>query len=121
VIGEDSKLSFPKIATWLLEGAPVMSALKKLNDSPKLPTMSRSLMGDEWKLCTDVFLSSNLPDRDDITITNGAGKDGRPFTVPTSTQDGIKGALLGMLYPALLIPSLEWGVVGSKVRGFTIN
>jgi hypothetical protein len=71
-------------------------------------TRLRRLTVAEWKLCTDVFYASNLPSRDDVIITNGAGWDGRPFTVPNAKEAA--APVIGGLVS--LIPSEIRGILG---------
>jgi len=80
----------------------------ELNEKPRPPTRFRRLTVAEWRLCTDVFYPNNLPTREDIIITNGAGQDGRPFTVPNAKEAA--APVIGGLVS--LIPSSILGVLG---------
>lgn len=48
------------------------------------PTSVRLLTSAEWAIVERVYTSARLPMRQRVFITNGAGADGRPFTIPTS-------------------------------------
>jgi len=52
--------------------------------SAKMPTRFRLLTDAEWTIVTRVFTADKLPYRWRVVITDGAGVDGRPFTIPTS-------------------------------------
>jgi hypothetical protein len=52
--------------------------------SMKSPTSVRLLTDAEWKIVERVFTADKLPYRQRILVTNGAGADGRAFTIPTS-------------------------------------
>ncbi len=66
--------------------------------SPKAPTSVRLLNGAEWAIVTRVFTADKLPFRQRLFITNGAGADARPFTIPTS--------LLTMAAPAAFFAAI---------------
>jgi hypothetical protein len=48
-----------------------------------LPTSARLLSSSEWTIVNRV-LGPHLPFRPRVFVTNGAGADNRPFTIPTS-------------------------------------
>src|SRR5512143_2375235 len=54
-----------------------------MNKAVRAPTSGRLLTVNEWAIVTRVF-GSTLPMRERVIVTNGAGIDGRPFTIPTS-------------------------------------
>lgn len=58
--------------------------------SIELPTHVRFMSGREYALVSGVFLNT-LPWRVRILITNAAGTDGRPFTIPTSLISSVLG------------------------------
>jgi hypothetical protein len=49
-----------------------------------MPRRFRLLTDAEWTIVDRVFTASKLPYRWRVVITDGAGADGRPFTIPTS-------------------------------------
>ena len=73
-------------------------------------TRVRRLTVAEWKLCTKVFFAGNLPAQDDVVITNGAGWDGRPFTVATPRAAGapVIGGLVSLI-PGQVVDILVGG------------
>jgi hypothetical protein len=52
--------------------------------SVRMPRRFRLLTDAEWTIVDRVFTASKLPYRWRVVITDGAGADGRPFTIPTS-------------------------------------
>src|SRR5262249_38994536 len=52
--------------------------------SVRMPTRFRLLTDAEWAIVERVFTADKLPYRWRVVITDGAGVDGRPFTIPTS-------------------------------------
>lgn len=52
--------------------------------SMKPPTSVRLLNDAEWKIVARVFTTDKLPYRWRLLVTNGAGANGRAFTIPTS-------------------------------------
>jgi hypothetical protein len=55
-----------------------------MGDSMQRPTSVRLLNAAERQIVDRVFTADRLPANFRIAITNGAGVDGRPFTIPTS-------------------------------------
>jgi hypothetical protein len=80
------------------------------------PTKVRLLSGAEYGVVTPVF-GSTLPMRGRIYVTNAAGVDGRPFTIPTS----LVSTLLGV-NPVTFLANVAAGYLGSVVNvGYFIN
>jgi len=55
-----------------------------MGDVMKAPTKVRLLRDAEWKIVERVFTADKLPYRWRLLVTDGAGADGRAFTIPTS-------------------------------------
>ena len=97
--------------------------MAKLNDKPKMPTRARGLTAKEWEICTSLFLASNLPTRNDVLITNGAGEDGRQFTMPNVKELGspVMGGLVGLI-PARVMDVLIGGLgTALSANGYIIH
>ena len=66
---------------------------------------------------SSAVFGNTLPLRGRIGVTNGAGADGRPFTIPTS----LISTVLGITTPAFL-SAVALGYVGSAVNlAYLIN
>src|SRR5215475_355369 len=55
-----------------------------MGDVMKAPTKVRLLRDAEWKIVERVFTADKLPYRWRLLVTDGAGANGRAFTIPTS-------------------------------------
>lgn len=73
--------------------------------SISIPTKIRVMNNLEYEIVSQVF-GNTLPYKVRIWITNGAGKDGRPFTIPTSLIASIL---------AIPVAGFFGGVVGGYV------
>jgi hypothetical protein len=62
----------------------------------KRPTKYREMSASEYSIVTGVF-GNTLPSRMRIIITDGAGMDGRAFTIPTSLVTSILGTTLARI------------------------
>jgi hypothetical protein len=71
-----------------------------------LPTQMRAMSPLEYQLVSRVF-GSTLPDRTRILVTDAAGLNRRPFTIPTALLEQI-GA--GPLPP--MAEGCQWGSIG---------
>jgi hypothetical protein len=67
-----------------LASASVVSLEASMGGSMKMPTSVRHLNASERQIVERVFTADTLPSNWRVVITNGAGADGRPFTIPTS-------------------------------------
>jgi hypothetical protein len=76
----------------------------------KPPTRVRTMSPAEYQIVSGVF-GATLPHPSRILVTNAAGLNGRPFTIPTSLLSSIFGA-----HPALILPSAIAGYLGSVVN-----
>jgi len=59
----------------------------------QLPTKIRLMSDTEYRIVSDVF-EDTIPYRMRILVTDAAGEDGRPFTIPTSLISAILGMTL---------------------------
>jgi hypothetical protein len=73
-----------------------------------LPTSARLMSLSEYQLVSRVF-GNTLPWRQRIIVTNGAGVDNRPFTIPTS----LVSVLLGAAATSFVVPITVTVGVGS--------
>jgi hypothetical protein len=76
----------------------------------KPPTKIRTISGLEYHIVSGVF-GATLPHPSRILVTNAAGLDGRPFTIPTSLVSRLFGT-----NPALLLPTAIAGYLSSVVN-----
>jgi len=81
------------------------------------PRRCRLLTDTEWAIVDRVFTAGKLPYRWRIVITDGAGADGRPFTIPTSllttaAPAAFAGAITAnpIVAAAVAVPS---GIIGT--------
>jgi hypothetical protein len=80
------------------------------------PTKIRTISAIEYHIVSGVF-GATLPYSARILITNAAGLNGRPFTIPTSLVSSVLG-----LNPALFIPTAIAGYLGSVINlAYLIN
>lgn len=89
----------------------------------QLPTKIRWMSDPEYKIVSDVFLDT-IPYKIRILITNAAGEDGRPFTIPTSLIPTILGMSQGAfsLNIAEFLGSAAGGYLGSIINlAYLIN
>ena len=59
----------------------------------RLPTKIRLMSHDEYAIVTGVF-HDTIPYRFRILVSNAAGAEGRPFTIPTSLLPMIAGVTI---------------------------
>jgi hypothetical protein len=82
----------------------------------KPPTQIRPISSMEYHIVSGVF-GTTLPHRSRILITDGAGLDGRAFTIPTSFLSLVPG-----VNPALFLPTAIAGYLGSAINvAYLIN
>ena len=82
----------------------------------RLPTRVRFMSAPEYRIVSRVF-GDTLPYRVRILITNAAGVDGRPFTVPTSLLSTVVG-----MNPVTFLSNLTLGYLASFVNvAYLIN
>lgn len=89
----------------------------------QLPTKIRWMSDPEYKIVSDVF-QDTIPYKIRILITNAAGEDGRPFTIPTSLIPTILGMSQGAftLNVAEFLGSAAGGYIGSIINlAYLIN
>lgn len=89
----------------------------------QLPSKIRWMSDTEYKIVSDVF-DDTIPYKIRILITNAAGEDGRPFTVPTSVIPTVLGMSLGAftLNIADFLGSAAGGYISSLINlAYLIN
>lgn len=89
----------------------------------RVPTSPRWLTTDEWNIVAGVF-GATLPMRQRVFITNGAGVDGRAFTIPTSLTSSLPpmavGAFMALGFGAAVM-SLVADVWSSTILAYIMN
>jgi len=85
------------------------------------PSAIRWMNHVEYDIVTAVFRST-IPYRWRILISNAAGKDGRPFTIPTSLISTILGIAPDLFLAPAVMAGLAGGYLASIVNlGYIIN